>query len=376
MVVALVLAACGTRVDVERALGRDTNPTASTRPGAPAKPTVYRNLHFVDAQHGFAQASTDGQQYLLSTEDGGAAWSRLPLPTDGDVYFRSPRSGWIMSAVCQSALRKPPPLPSCQATIARTDDGGRSWRELTRFPESEWRGAYPIASLRFVDDTTGWMLERSDRCSAFMCNDVLRSTDGGRSWEKVNDRTLPVHQLEVIGASRLWAVGADSLLFSADGGATWDTRLRVPTDERNQPMFRNLVFANSGRGWALANNLAACSMSQCGDYSLYRTDDGGAHWAPLRSPRWMGPCGGILTDARFAGDAGWIGLNHGAGGALNTWGVLRSSDGGDSWTCHPSALAFLEIEPLDDRRAVAVVEGHGLMLSADGGATWTDAEVR
>jgi hypothetical protein len=50
---------------------------------------------------------------------------------------------------------------------------------------------------------------------------ILRSADGGRTWEPTLDQELDVHQVVVAGDGTVLAATARGLATSTDGGATW-----------------------------------------------------------------------------------------------------------------------------------------------------------
>ena len=370
---ALTFTACGSY-----AQEKGTIPSLASSPVATstAKYWRYDEIQFVDATHGFVVASSPFR-FLLRTIDAGATWQVTPLPSDGEVRFFSAAVGWAVADRCVGGGSKNSPPAVCAAVIARTVDGGVTWQELVEVAKNwPWYGVSPLSYLRFVDIQTGWLLQRRDPCPAITCDDIYRTNDGGMTWRKLNLEPLSIYAIDATDKQHLWATGGRVLLFSGDGGTTWTTRMELKAVDWHSPMFQSIHFADTTHGWAFAFDIASCSASNCDGYELYRTSDGGVTWSKLTTDGWRGLCGGILTEPRFVGSQSvWIGANHGAGGAGNRWGVLVSADGGASWTCHPSPLAFRTVQPLTASRAYAIAEDSAdthLMLSTDGGTTWRD----
>ena len=72
--------------------------------------------------------------------------------------------------------------------------------------------------------------------------------------------------LQFVSASRGWAVGQDTILATADGGARWTTQLSGKLN------LTSVDFVSGQDGWAV------------GTTSLLATTDGGAHWTALSEP--------------------------------------------------------------------------------------------
>lgn len=75
-------------------------------------------VHFIDAEHGFAAASSEEEDTgrLLATSDGGTTWRRQWIVADSgvrDVCFISPNEGWAVTDRGQY--------------VYHTVDGGRTW---------------------------------------------------------------------------------------------------------------------------------------------------------------------------------------------------------------------------------------------------------
>ena len=95
---------------------------------------------------------------------------------------------------------------------------------------------------------------------------VLRSNDGGISWEQLG---VPTRRMLTavcaVDARECWAVGHDAtILHSEDRGVSWSQQYEAPDDE--SPLF-DVWFADSQRGIAV------------GGFGLVlQTSDGGRNW--------------------------------------------------------------------------------------------------
>jgi photosystem II stability/assembly factor-like uncharacterized protein len=138
------------------AVGRNGNIYKTTNAGASwvlqpsgTNSELY-SVWFVDANLGFAA----GNNVLLKTTNGGGTWSPLGLSGGVKVVFANADIGYVGNG---NALYK-------------TNNGGQNWAPL---PLPEVNG--DLVDLHLIDAQT---------CYALFSNTVLRSTDGGQSWEE------------------------------------------------------------------------------------------------------------------------------------------------------------------------------------------------
>jgi hypothetical protein len=107
-------------------------------------------------------------------------------------------------------------------------------------------------------------------------------TDDGRTWSSRRSGSEPMFSVEAVDADHAWAVGQTVLLRTTDGGRTWEA-LGEPGDG----MLRAVDFVDSQTGWGVTAS------------HVYRTLDGGHTWR-----RTDPPCGGEAV-CFSAGDSGW-----------------------------------------------------------------------
>lgn len=126
----------------------------------------------------------------------------------------------------------------------------------------------------------------------------------------------------------------------------------------------------AARGAAVALTFDGTSQTllKASAYTLYRSGDGGRHWAPMD----LQPAPGAGRIASVAAAAGGMGAIYIAGPGI---GVLRSEDGSRSWSARNEGLPGRNVTALathaDQPETVyAYVEGHGIFRSQDGGLRW------
>lgn len=185
---------------------------------------------------------------------------------------------------------------------------------------------------------------------------VLLSDDEGAHWRQAGkvpvDATLTA--VSFADARQGWAVGhLGVILHSADGGETWSVQRIDPVEDR--PLFA-VAFTDADNGVAV------------GLWSLMlRTRDGGRTWEEAELPP---PPGDTRADANLMsvfGDAQGRLFIAGERGL-----VLRSLDGGASWSYHPTGYrgTFWSGTALADGTLIVGGLRGSIYRSTDGGEHW------
>ncbi len=180
-----------------------------------------RAIAFSDASH--------GRTNLLQTRDGGVTWNLLPVsavpaPLEGEGAFAASggcvesygqRFGWVA-------------LGSPEARLFRSDNGGATWSaHPTPIVSGESAG---MTAVSFRDRDHGIAVGgrigsyNSDTASA----SVAVTQDGGRSWVLGNRPDRPgalfaVTWVPAVGDQVALAAGPGGLFLSRDAGSTWVT---------------------------------------------------------------------------------------------------------------------------------------------------------
>ena len=275
--------------------------------------------------------------------------------------------------------------------LYRSDDWGGTWTAVHDF------GSFPAEHLTMPAGSSLLLVGTSDG--------ILRSTDAGNTFRPVYPG-FDVHTLRLNPNvnGRVWAIGAQGLLLSVDGGANWRPR-PLPIEVGWQTTFsvagadvERLVVANlyegiwvsedQGASWLRIENLPIAFQSADVSVSpwnssvllatddrglgVYRSTDGGASWSPSSSglraklghlavhPHPAGPIlafdlgGHLFVDREHAGN----------------WEALDASPA-------ESNFGSLALSPFDPNRIVVAYRPDGqfstqlrLRSSVDGGRTW------
>lgn len=286
---------------------------------------AYGKLQFINQTDAF-YASASG---VMKTTDSGVSWSDLNFPDDSlqtsysintNSYFLDANNGWVCGTYGQ---------------LARTTDGGASWTILGKELVGD------LVSIKFITYDVGFAL--SER------GDVLKTTDGGSNWnrkQKINSKFLLSSDFE----SNLtgWAISdigngvKESKVFkTTDGGESWFEQF---SDSTVRLKCISKIF---GGRVAVAGYAGVFLVST----------NGGATWERKTT--------GTQSDLNYI-----YFLNGQFGYLCHTTGLLRTTDGGESWT--PTTLT-------GNCTCIQFVTGQiaycssdeNLYKTVDGGSSWT-----
>lgn len=156
---------------------------------------------------------------------------------------------------------------------------------------------------------------------------VYRSLDGGASWLLPSNSGLTSADVRALLASgsNLYAGTTAGLFVSANGGVSW-TLAGADTAGK-------LVLSLAARFEAPAAMYAA--VREGTTYQILRSSDGGASWSPLTSP--LASVSAVYVEP--GGDHALYAL--GKAGGVST--VLRSTDDGTSWEARTTGLEVSEV---------------------------------
>lgn len=186
-------------------------------------------------------------------------------------------------------------------------------------------------------------------------NGILRSDDGGRTWQALVERPnfdamgLAVHRRD---GRRIYLAGHLIFQASGDGGRTW------------RAVEHDLPYTDI-HGLAMSPDNPDRLYAFVVGHGLFRSEDGGRRWMAV--PAALPPDVMALAAAGGQPETVYAGSMRG--------GVMRSTDGGATWTASAtgrvsSTVFALAVDPLSRNTVYAGTNG-GLFKSTDGGATWT-----
>ncbi len=337
----------------------------------------------LDSERGYVAAWTGSGVGLASTTDGGQTWTRIAVPAAhlSSLRFIDSVTGWVggfaLPDTPQTGCNGTPPNGDrgCRGVVLRTEDGGQSWQDVLDTPSAPG-GAEPVIGLQAVDGLRAWVLVGDPTCLPRCPTDVRRTDDGGHSWVTVLHDNVAA--IRFASASRGWAATSDldghsRVLYTTDGGTTWRVGMQLSSA---WPI--GLDAATTARAWLLTRDNSTCTSSNCLRFDIYRTDDGGATWSSFGNPKTSAPgCSfGDLSGPLFASAGrGWLADNTGAGGVAGPTGLLTSEDGGRTWSCLTGLSQTRLVSAADpDHVWVTAADPSSqnslLYTSEDGGRTW------
>lgn len=314
----------------------------------------------------------DGAGTLLTTHDGGASWAPTVQPGPGErivgVAFADPLHGWVIGDTYPTQGAS----GILTVDVHRTDDGGATWEtvELASLPSPgpDATVGFPTFSVLSAD-TVFVMLALPD-APGYVSRFYVTS-DGGRTWERRAGVTES-QRFAFIDETDGWAIRGDRevLVRTVDGGRSWQ-RASIPTAPGTGLSGYYPTIPVPTRDGRLVMTLES---GRDGDpVRIATSDDGGVTWSAPR-PAPAGSTGSIAV----LGDGTWF---------LGGMPPHRSADGGASW----EAVAAV---PLAGVGGVTVAAGSHLStfvarrdcppgadcyipsdfwISDDAGATWRNA---
>lgn len=233
-------------------------------------------------------------------------------------------------------------------TIIRSTDGGRTWNEID------------VDGLT----TTLWDIDRNPDTGTLVAVEgddsgkMFRSTDDGLTWTLAtptfSGTTLAVgHAFD----GRWYAVGENGVKVSIDDGLTWADDPNAPAQSGT---FVSVEFRDAQTGILLDEGTGTGGTGR-----IWRTTDGGQTWTNVFTAT-------SVSDVVYAGDDAWYVSQN----LVSDDRVLRSRQNGDegSWdvldigvfgATSPRSISFASPD-------LGFVAGSsGVLRTDDGGETWT-----
>ena len=275
------------------------------------------------------------------TRDGGETWSFSTTPVQcalRGVHFLTDRVGWAVGGEVAPYTR------FASGVVIHTVDGGQTWQRLSQGTTP------PLTQVRFVDQETGMAVgEASSSCPT----GVLSTSDGGLTWTPVSGPRATSWQTAAILPNGSGIVAGPRGEMGILGRGQL---LSVVETLKGLRSLNAVTIATSGVGWLVGD----------GGWVL-KTKNSGVSWAPPAGdlPSALRNCMEFQAVAQ-AGEQVWI---AGAPGSV----VWHSTDGGERWTAQPTGQTtpLRALHFTDERHGIAVGDLGKMLITRDGGATWT-----
>lgn len=200
------------------------------------------SIFFLDTLHGWASAFSFDTSFLgtwlLSTNDGGATWSKRAYPQENIfitclLYFDT-LTGWMGG--------KP-------HALVKTTDGGVTWHQAAI--DTSILAFMPVLSINFWDEQTGY----ASGGMFDIAGVVWRTTNGGENWSAMDAQYAPadeVHALHLFSDQKVMGAGGDpdfgygvGMIRTWDGGDHWSYQ-----ELGMQGNAYDLAFRNESEVWA------------------------------------------------------------------------------------------------------------------------------
>jgi photosystem II stability/assembly factor-like uncharacterized protein len=298
-----------------------------------------------------------------------AAGGGVRVTRDGGTSWRSAGPGPAGDAVA-IALHPGRPrtlyVSTRQNDVFRSVDGGRTWHQFGARRKGRPGPGPGLTEVLAIDPRKPGTLYAGDGLG------VVKTVNDGATWRRADAGVVASHVQRVAPAASnpatIYAAGgviprnqqhdfAQTLSRSDDRGRTW---IRLRTDGRSPPLVAPSVLAVDPRDHRHV---------LVGGQGITDSHDGGATWRSVHPNHFVGAIAFAPSDPRRVYAA--TGQDTGQGG------MLRSSDGGKSWsfqiTPAGTVISALAVHP---KRAETVYAGYsaparaGVATSSDGGRSW------
>jgi len=312
--------------------------------------------------------TTDGGQHWRCVSDGYLATAAV-----GAIAVARSDSNVVYAGMGETTIRLD---VSYGDGVYKSTDAGRSWTNVG-LKDTKHIGRVLIHP---TNPDIVYIAALGDIFGPNEARGVYRTTDGGRTWQKILfrdedsgavDMSMDPGNPRVLYASiwqtrrNFWNISSGGpgcgLFKSTDGGDTWTEISRnrgLPTGPLGK-IGVTVSPARSGRVWALVE----AEGDQCG---LYRSDDHGASWTQTQASRDLMHRPWYYTHV-FADPS------HGDTVYVTNLAMWKSTDGGTNFTEINTSHGDnhdLWIDPRDSSRMIEGNDG-GAQVTFNGGYTWS-----
>ncbi len=319
---------------------------------------------------------------LLETKNGGRSWQKKMLKdldqnfqyenTDyqyigaTSMYFANKNHGWILAHNKENN------------GIFKTNDGGKNWK--WKIIHSNFKRNH-LTKIYFLDRNIGWFVGGNANGEDWAYDSwgiVGKTTDGGHTWEIIQIRNTKnsdgaIHQggspgmigpvlKDVFFANHLlgFAIGGNQVLKTTDGGNNWHKLdLKLPNLDKPEPYdIRYMeLFVNEKVGWITGTfHNRSTGISSI---FIFKTIDSGKNWRQQKNPTDTNPDNFDVMDLHFLNKSdGWI-IGSQFGRMKRIPFSLHTKSGGEEWTKYktPSNVILQKIHYINKDIGIAASRG-------------------
>ncbi len=287
---------------------------------------MIRDIYFIDEQRGWAGVGWHTSGFpgaILATRDGGRTWNvqKSGITWANEIQFTTQYEGWAAIGSYESGQ------------ILHTQDGGIHW--VSQLDTT----SRPIRAIHFLTSAYGWAVGGAANGNGW----IYATTNGGQTWSE-QAYLYDQHNLldvcfsdfqhgwavgeygtiyatqdggahwfaQTSGVSKalksvycyqkwVWAVGEDVILFTSDGGNTWD----LQRDGHSTEFYNAVDFSGPAWGWV------AGSDASTSETLVLASGDGGKSWIPEELPIDFGGPSAVHATGYGWGPLIWMGGGDG-----------------------------------------------------------------
>ena len=270
-------------------------------------------------------------------------WIKINSPTNNTlrkIVFTDSLNGWACGL---------------NGTIIHTSDGGQNWNIQNTNTTN------PIIDIYFLDNLTGWALSWEVNNPPYGTY-LLKTSDGGLNW--TSDFFPP--EDEYFRAifflnEQFGLIGARQTYYTTDGGFSWNISLRDSDMVANFPFYQ-IKMLNDSLGFACGGVLDNAGI-------IWKTTNGGRNWKTNAiSPDEIFEIY-IFDSQNILALSGDPEYRFGVG-------LIKSSDGGDSWSYEELSINAV-CYGIDFRNELEgwSAAGYKFLFTNDRGNSWAEMEV-
>lgn len=215
------------------------------------------------------------------------------LPNATDRAFALTKSAMMTSVVETETQAGPPNSAATFTALVATDlaVSTQMAETITAMPTSiPTQAAFQyLNQIKMFDKDHGWLITGADGAT----RRVLHTEDGGATWNDITPKGIAFvgNGIFFLDSQTAWmpaftaGTNIPTIFHTTDAGQSWQSYQHLPFKDATPDKPFSLHFADANNGWAFADQGVA--LSHYG-FTLYRTLDGGVHWTQLMFAKALG----------------------------------------------------------------------------------------
>jgi photosystem II stability/assembly factor-like uncharacterized protein len=228
------------------------------------------------------------------------------------------------------------------------------------FPQENWEvrrgeGAGDLISVFFTSSNTGWIAGDEGY--------LAETRDGGNSWTKrVLNTAANINEIYFRNDDNGYLVAGRKMFITDNGGKSWKEALIVNPDEFRDgiPEFLSIRFNSKKQGFIVGSIIDRNDDDVVIGSLVLRTTDGGESWTRVPVPAKV-----ELFHLDFDGKSrGWIVGDKGT--------VLSTKDNGETWDIQETGTTevLYNVDFRDENDGYIVGTNGTILRTEDGGTNW------